>query len=109
VIYLAMAVSLLISPLLSFLVEEAGKALIEQFCQLHGMKKNHRKLKRQLLGIQRVISNAEDRAKEPLVEAWLTELNAVAYKAVDVLDDFRYEVLRREAHSQDPSSSIRKV
>jgi Rx N-terminal domain len=103
-------IELVISPLLSLLVKQAGNSLIEHICQMYGMKKNRKKLYRHLLAIQAVIANAEDRAaKDPLVEAWLTELNAVAYKAVDVLDDFQYEALRQEALSQDPSSSIKKV
>jgi Rx N-terminal domain len=105
-----MSVNLLVSPLLSFVVLKVGNALIEQFCQMHGMKENREKLHRHLCAIQAVISNAEERgANEPHVRAWLKELNAAAYKAVDLLDDFQYEALRRDALSQDASSSLTKV
>uniref|UniRef100_A0A0D9XBP9 Uncharacterized protein n=1 Tax=Leersia perrieri TaxID=77586 RepID=A0A0D9XBP9_9ORYZ len=105
-----MTLNLLVSPLLSFAVLKVGNALIEQFCRMYGMKDNREKLQRQLLALQAVIANAEQRgAHEPHVRAWLKELTATAYKAVDVLDEFQYEALHRNAVSQEPSSSIKKV
>ncbi|KAJ4801438.1 NBS-LRR-like resistance protein [Rhynchospora pubera] len=95
----------LLTPLISFAVNKAGDALIEKFCRTHGMKKNHKKLHRQLLAVQAVIESAEGRSNEPHVREWLKELRAIAYEAIDALDDFEYEALFREALCQNPSTS----
>lgn len=55
-------------------------------------------LERKLPAILDVIIDAEEQGTHrPGVSAWLKALKAVAYKANDVLDEFKYEALRREA------------
>ncbi|KAL5230070.1 hypothetical protein ABZP36_028846 [Zizania latifolia] len=52
--------------------------------------------------------DAEEKSDaNPTVKRWMKDLKAVAYEADDVLDDFQYEALRREAQIGD--SATRKV
>ncbi|KAJ3708525.1 hypothetical protein LUZ61_012230 [Rhynchospora tenuis] len=83
----------------------AGDSLTEQLCRMRGLDKNRRKLHRQLLAIQQKIADAEEHGEE----WWLKELEAAAHVAVDVLDEFQYEALRRNAISQQPGSSATAI
>jgi hypothetical protein len=58
-------------------------------------------LKRKLLAIldTDTITDAEDKAEDKRegAKAWLEKVRKVAYQASDVLDEFKYEALRRKA------------
>ncbi|XBJ14068.1 hypothetical protein VPH35_006162 [Triticum aestivum] len=65
---------------------------------MNGMEEQRETLKRKLLAILDVIQDAEEKgASRPGVSAWLEALKKVAYEANDAFDEFKYEVLRREA------------
>uniref|UniRef100_A0A0D9XAE8 NB-ARC domain-containing protein n=1 Tax=Leersia perrieri TaxID=77586 RepID=A0A0D9XAE8_9ORYZ len=69
---------------------------------------DRRKLERHLLAVQCMLGDAEEKSKtNPAVKRWMKDLRAIAYEADDVLDDFHYEALRREAQISD--SAIPKV
>ncbi|TYH20619.1 hypothetical protein ES288_A05G444600v1 [Gossypium darwinii] len=47
--------------------------------------------------IEAFLQDAEEKqTKNTSVKLWLERLEVVAYKAVDVLDEFAYEILRRK-------------
>ncbi|KAJ4810163.1 NBS-LRR-like resistance protein [Rhynchospora pubera] len=94
-----------LSPLISVAIKKAADSLTEQFCMMRGLDKNRRKLHRQLEAIQQKIADEEERGEE----LWLKELEAAAYAAVDVLDEFQYEALRQNAISQQPGSSVKAI
>ncbi|KAJ4757692.1 Disease resistance protein RGA2 [Rhynchospora pubera] len=94
-----------LSPLISVAVKKAADSLTEQVCRMRGLDKNRRKLHRQLLAIQQKIAHAEEQGED----WWLKELEAAAHAAVDVLDEFQYEALRRNAISQQPGSSAKAI
>ncbi|KAJ4773272.1 NBS-LRR-like resistance protein [Rhynchospora pubera] len=100
-----MALNMVLSPVISVAVKKAGDALIEQICQMWGMDNNLNKLHRQLEAIQRKIVNAEESGAP---ECWIKELDAAAHEAVDVLDEFQYEALRRNAIRQGASAKVIK-
>jgi hypothetical protein len=61
-----------------------------------------------LLAVQCLLADAEVKGEtNAAVRRWMKDLRAVAYQADDVLDDFRYEALRRRA--QGAMSGTRKV
>ncbi|KAJ4755037.1 Disease resistance protein (CC-NBS-LRR class) family [Rhynchospora pubera] len=60
---------------------------------------------RMLEQIKSTLYDAETREIRDLsVKLWLTELKRVAYDAEDVLDEYRYEVLRAQVEARDASS-----
>uniref|UniRef100_A0A0E0ENK5 Uncharacterized protein n=1 Tax=Oryza meridionalis TaxID=40149 RepID=A0A0E0ENK5_9ORYZ len=102
-----MAESLLF-PLVRGLVGKAIDTLVKSAMQACGVDDDRRTLQRHLLGVQSMLSDAELKSEtNDAVKLWMKDLKAVAYKADDVLDDFQYEALRREAHISD--STTRKV
>uniref|UniRef100_A0A0E0DYK7 Disease resistance N-terminal domain-containing protein n=1 Tax=Oryza meridionalis TaxID=40149 RepID=A0A0E0DYK7_9ORYZ len=53
-----------------------------------------------LLAVERLLADAESKSEtNPTVKRWMKDLNAAADEADDVLDEFQYEALRREAMS----------
>nr|CAB3483707.1 unnamed protein product [Digitaria exilis] len=76
--------------------------------RIWGVDGERRKLERQLVYVQSLLADAEVKSEtNHAVRAWMKALKAVAYQADDVLDDFQYEALRREAWSQ--RSKVNKV
>ncbi|KAI5002014.1 hypothetical protein ZWY2020_026664 [Hordeum vulgare] len=72
--------------------------LVRQYQEMDGMEEQLAVLERKLPAILDVITDAEEQGTHrPGVSAWLKALKAVAYKANDVFDEFKYEALRREA------------
>ncbi|KAJ4805454.1 Disease resistance protein (CC-NBS-LRR class) family [Rhynchospora pubera] len=100
-----MALKMILSPVISLAVKQAGDAMIEQICQMWGMDKNRSKLRRQLEAIKRKIVDAQESGAP---EGWIKELDAAAHEAVDVLDEFRYEALRQNAIRQGASAKVIK-
>ncbi|XBJ06544.1 hypothetical protein VPH35_012187 [Triticum aestivum] len=88
-----------IPPLVSMLMNKASSYLLDQYNVMEGLQKQHKILKRKLPAILDVITDAEEQATAHRegAKAWLEELKTVTYEAHEVLDEFKYEALHREA------------
>ena len=63
-----------------------------------GIDDQREKLHDKLLAVQDVLTDAEEQGDaKPSVKSWLAELKSAAYDADNVLDEFCYEELRRDA------------
>jgi hypothetical protein len=87
--------------LLTFAMEETLKRLssiaAEGIRLAWGLEGQLRKLNQSLTMIKDVLQDAARRAvTEESVKRWLQNLQVVAYDAEDVLDEFAYEILRKE-------------
>ncbi|CAD6245775.1 unnamed protein product [Miscanthus lutarioriparius] len=106
-----MAESLLL-PWVQGLVGKAADALVQRVTSMWGVDTYRRKLERQLVYVRSLLADAEEKAEAKTeagraVKAWMKKLKAAGYEADDVLDDFRYEALHREAQAGE--STARKV
>ncbi|KAF7105536.1 hypothetical protein CFC21_106334 [Triticum aestivum] len=100
----------LLMPLLGRLGAKAVEALVVELLRAWGLDKARRRLERHLSAIQCVLLGAEAKSHtNPAVRRWMTDLKTAAYQADDVLDDFRYEALRRRAAQIRPHSMAHKV
>uniref|UniRef100_A0A0E0ENJ7 NB-ARC domain-containing protein n=1 Tax=Oryza meridionalis TaxID=40149 RepID=A0A0E0ENJ7_9ORYZ len=94
----------LILPMVRGVAAKAADALVQSVTGACGavVDDDRRKLQRQLLAVQSALADAEARSETNLaVKRWMKDLSAAAYDADDVLDDFRYEALRRDAEVGD--------
>ncbi|KAF7104884.1 hypothetical protein CFC21_105747 [Triticum aestivum] len=97
--------TMVVGPLLSMVKEKASSYLLDQYKVMKGMEEQHDILKRKLLLILDIITDAEQVAAESAqaaarkagVTAWLEATKKVAYEANEVFDEFKYEALRRQA------------
>jgi len=89
-------------------VSKAAYALVQSVTRMWGVDKERRRLEGHLVYVQSLLADAEAKSEtNHAVRTWMKELKAAAYQADDVLDDFQYEALRREAESGQ--STARKV
>ncbi|PPD87267.1 hypothetical protein GOBAR_DD15795 [Gossypium barbadense] len=98
--------------LLGAVVNEAVAKVIpiaaEQISLAWGFKKQLKKLGETLGMIEAFLQDAEEKqTKNTSVKLWLERLEDVAYEAVDVLDEFAYEILRRKVEIRN--QILRKV
>uniref|UniRef100_A0A0D9XAE7 Uncharacterized protein n=1 Tax=Leersia perrieri TaxID=77586 RepID=A0A0D9XAE7_9ORYZ len=92
-----MAESLLL-PVVRVAVDKTADALVQRVTRMCGVDGDRRKLERHLLAVECLLADAVAKSEtNPAIKRWMNDLRAVAYKADDVLDDFRYEALRRDA------------
>nr|CAB3499371.1 unnamed protein product [Digitaria exilis] len=96
----------LLLPLVEVVIGKAANALVQSITRLWGVDDDRRRLERRLMYLQSLLADAEVKSEtDPAVKAWMKALKTVAYKADDVLDDFQYEALRREAQSSRSMAS----
>ncbi|CAO2200494.1 unnamed protein product [Urochloa humidicola] len=106
-----MAGSLLL-PWVEGLVGKAADSLVQKVTSMWGVENYRRKLESQLVYVRSLLADAEEKAEAKTeagraVKAWMKKLKTAAYEADDVLDEFQYEALRREAQAGESRS--RKV
>ncbi|CAL5004913.1 unnamed protein product [Urochloa decumbens] len=100
-----MAESLLL-PVVRGVVGKVADALVKSVTRMWGVDEDRRRLERHLVYVQSLLTDAEAKSETNLaVRTWMKELKTAAYQADDVLDDFQYEALRREALSGQSMAS----
>ncbi|XP_066327324.1 uncharacterized protein [Miscanthus floridulus] len=108
-----MAESLLL-PVVRGVLGKATDALVQKVTRMWGVDDDRRDLELKLLYVQSLLADAEVKAEADneagrAVKAWMKELRGAAYQADDVLDDFQYEALRREALSLRSTTSKNRL
>ncbi|XP_020187354.1 disease resistance protein RGA2 [Aegilops tauschii subsp. strangulata] len=87
-----------VGPLISMLKDKVSSYLLERYKVMDGMEEQCEILERKLPAILNIIEDAEEQgAYRSGVSAWLKALKKVACEANDIFDEFKYEVLRRDA------------
>ncbi|KAG2580316.1 hypothetical protein PVAP13_6NG333900 [Panicum virgatum] len=95
---------MLLLPVVRGVLGKAADALVQKVTAMWGVDDHRRDLELKLLYVQSLLADAEAKAEAETeagraVKGWMRELKAAAYQADDVLDDFQYEALRREAQN----------
>ncbi|XP_078158324.1 disease resistance protein RGA2-like [Carex rostrata] len=89
---------LLLSPLISVLLKKTTESLLQRIGEMWGIDDQRERLHNMLLEIQAVLPDAEEKANSNIaVKSWLEKLETAAYEADDMLDEFCYEELHRDA------------
>ncbi|KAJ1692193.1 hypothetical protein LUZ63_008891 [Rhynchospora breviuscula] len=89
---------LLVSALIPTVLKKAADSLVQRLGEMWGINDQRERLHNMLLEIQAVLPDAEDKANSnEAVKSWLQKLKSAAYDAGDLLDEFCYEELRRDA------------
>ncbi|KAL6144975.1 hypothetical protein ACLB2K_055664 [Fragaria x ananassa] len=99
--------------LVSFLVQQLGSILFQQVEQnvrlVVNVKKEVLNLTLNLETIQAVLGDAERRQmKEANVRRWLNNLKEVSFDIDDVVDEWRYEILKQQIKKQGENAIIPK-
>lgn len=101
----------LLHALINTLVQKSSEAIIKQCASMMGLDEKRERLYLKLLSVRDVLENAEERSgteQGQSVKAWLAKLKKIAYEADDVLDEFQYEAIKREAETDMPEYAITK-
>ncbi|XBI04754.1 hypothetical protein VPH35_132999 [Triticum aestivum] len=104
----AVVATMVVGPLVKIVMEKVSGELLRQYKVMKGLDKQHDILKRRLLLILDIITDAEQTAADPVQAAtrragaasWLEAIKKVAYQANEVFDEFKYEALRRKAKKE---------
>ncbi|KAK1291964.1 hypothetical protein QJS10_CPB17g01530 [Acorus calamus] len=103
-----MAEAAILSVGLCVVQEILGSGMLKKIKMISGVRGDVEKLRSNLSAIEAVLADANwRRVKERFVDDWLKKVRDVAYQVDDVLDDFRFEALRREAEIGD--HALKKV
>ncbi|KAL6900678.1 hypothetical protein ACP4OV_005354 [Aristida adscensionis] len=98
----------MVLPVVTRVASKAADGLVQSIARMWGVDADCNKIEQWMLAVQCKLADAEVKSEtNPVVRRWMKELKAAAYQADDVLDDFQYEALRREA--QDSKSTAHKV
>ncbi|KAJ4783125.1 NBS-LRR-like resistance protein [Rhynchospora pubera] len=98
---------LLVSAVVSAVVKKVTESLVQRIGEMWGINGQRERLHNMLLEIQAVLPDAEQRANSnTAVKSWLEKLKSAAYDADDLLDNFCYQELHRDAirHGQKVSN-----
>ncbi|XP_068649722.1 putative disease resistance protein RGA3 [Aristolochia californica] len=72
--------------------------------QFWGVDKELKRLKRNLLGVQPLLNDAETRQfTEESVRSWVFDLRGLTYDMEDIVDEMNYELLRLQLENRDKS------
>ncbi|CAN6559170.1 unnamed protein product [Malus baccata var. baccata] len=92
----------LISVLLEKLASMAYEYVAEEVTLVLNVKKEVEECSRNLKAIRAVLEDAEQRqVKEASVRDWLDNLKEISFDMVDVLDDWKGEILRQQVEKQE--------
>ncbi|XP_078167897.1 disease resistance protein RGA2-like [Carex rostrata] len=101
---------LLLSSLIPIVMRKSADPLVKRMGEMWGIDDQRKKLHRKLLAVQDVLTDAEEQGDaKPSVKSWLAELKSAAYDADNVLDEFCYEELRRDAVARGHNLCFGKV
>nr|UBY07156.1 NBS-LRR disease resistance protein [Dasypyrum villosum] len=104
----AIAATMVVGPLVKIVMEKLSSELLDQYKVMKGMERQHDILRRKLLLVLDIITDAEHAAADfeqaaacrAGAAAWLEDIKKVAYKANELYDEFKYEALRRKAKKE---------
>ncbi|EMS47642.1 hypothetical protein TRIUR3_02721 [Triticum urartu] len=100
----AVVATMVVGPLVKIMMENSSSYLLNQYKVMKGMEKEHDILKRKLLLVEDIITDAEQAAADAEqaaadteqaaarragAVAWLEDMKKVAYKANEVFDEFK--------------------
>ncbi|GKV47471.1 hypothetical protein SLEP1_g54374 [Rubroshorea leprosula] len=92
-----------VTPIIENAVSKAISFASTQISTAWGLERELRELAQTLTMIQGLLQDAEWRQESnPAIRNWLQHLRDVAYDAVDVLDEYGYEVLKHKVQTQGP-------
>ena len=87
----------LVSSVAEKFTEKLGSIAYQEICLAWGIESDRKKLELTMSAIEAVLLDAEEKqAKDRKLRVWLGELKDVLYDAVDVLDEFECEALRKQ-------------
>ncbi|GLT49937.1 hypothetical protein SLA2020_234600 [Shorea laevis] len=90
-----------VTPIIENAVSKAISFASTQISTAWGLERDLKELAQTLTMIQGLLQDAEGRQESnPAIRNWLQHLRDVAYDAVDVLDDYGYEVLKHKVQTQ---------
>ncbi|GLT30875.1 hypothetical protein SLA2020_056560 [Shorea laevis] len=90
-----------VTPIIENAVSKAISLAAAQISMAWGLEKELRELAQTLTMIQGLLQDAEGRQESnPAIWNWLQQLRDIAYDAVDVLDEYGYEVLKHKVQTQ---------
>ena len=79
------------------IIEKLGSLAYQKICSAWGISGDRKKLEQTMSTIQAVLLDAEEKqVNNQGLTIWLGQLKDVFYDAVDVLDEFECEALRRQ-------------